>query len=272
MISIDPIVDPALDPRSRPESPVVEVVVPVYNEERQVAESVKRLRDFLDRSFPFSSVVTVVDNGSTDSTSMEIARLVATVPGVRSLHLDVKGRGRALRAAWTQSNAQVVAYMDVDLATSLEALLPLVAPLLSGHSDIAVGTRLTRGARVVRGPKREIISRCYNLLLKVCLHNHFSDAQCGFKAVRGDVAHRLLPIVEDNEWFFDTEFLVLAERSGLRIYEVPVDWIDDADSRVDIVKTAAADLKGVLRLLRTSRHASQSGRGSTESNRRAIQK
>ena len=166
------------------------------------------------------------------------------------MRLEQKGRGRALHAVWSHSDAPVLAYMDVDLSTDLAALAPLVAPLISGHSDLAIGTRLGRGARVVRGPKREIISRCYNLILKSTLAARFSDAQCGFKAIRADVAHRLLPHVADTGWFFDTELLVLAERSGLRIHEVPVDWVDDPDSRVDIVATAAADLKGIGRLLR----------------------
>jgi putative flippase GtrA len=140
--------------------------------------------------------------------------------------------------------------MDVDLATDLDALLPLVAPLISGHSDVAIGTRLAPGARVIRGPKREIISRCYNLIVRTTLRSHFTDAQCGFKAVRTDAAGALLPLVEDDEWFFDTELLVLAERNGLRIHEVAVDWIDGADSRVDIAQTAAADLRGIGRLVR----------------------
>jgi putative flippase GtrA len=151
---------------------------------------------------------------------------------------------------WSCSDAPVLAYMDVDLSTDLAALAPLVAPLISGHSDLAIGTRLSRNSRVVRGPKREIISRCYNLILKSTLAAGFSDAQCGFKAIRADVARELLPYVEDTGWFFDTELLVLAERTGLRIHEVPVDWVDDPDSRVDIIATATADLKGVGRLLR----------------------
>jgi putative flippase GtrA len=138
--------------------------------------------------------------------------------------------------------------MDVDLSTDLAALLPLVAPLISGHSDVAIGTRLHRGSRVVRGTKREFISRCYNLLLRGTLAARFSDAQCGFKAIRADVARELLPLVQDTGWFFDTELLILAERSGLRIHEVPVDWVDDPDSRVNIVQTAKDDLKGVARV------------------------
>ena len=141
--------------------------------------------------------------------------------------------------------------MDIDLSTDLAALLPLVAPLVSGHSDVAIGTRLARTSVVERGPKREFISRTYNRLTRFALGSRFSDAQCGFKAIRADRARELLPWIEDGGWFFDTELLVLAERAGLRIHEVPVDWTDDPDSRVDIVPTAVADLKGIARLRRT---------------------
>ncbi len=236
-----------VDPRHVPVD--VEIVVPVYNEAAQLTERVTALRAFLDRSFPFRALVTVVDNASTDDTYAVARELAASQPGVAALHLPRKGRGYALRSAWSTSEAPVVAYMDVDLSTSLSALLPLVAPLLSGHRDVAIGTRLAHGARVVRGPKRELISRAYNLLLKCALRGRFSDAQCGFKALRRDAAEKLLPLIEDDEWFFDTELLVTAERLGLRIGEVPVDWVDDPDSRVDIVSTAAGDLRGVWRLL-----------------------
>jgi glycosyltransferase involved in cell wall biosynthesis len=236
-----------VDPRRIPMD--VEIVVPVYNEAPQLAARITALRSFLDESFPFRALVTVVDNASTDDT-MRVARTLAeTLPGVAALHLPRKGRGYALRSAWSTSSAPVVAYMDVDLSTSLPALLPLVAPLLSGHRDVAIGSRLAPGAHVVRGPKRELISRAYNLLLKVTLRGHFSDAQCGFKALRLEAAQQLLPFVEDEEWFFDTELLVTAERLGLRIGEVPVDWVDDPDSRVRIVPTALDDLRGVRRLL-----------------------
>jgi cellulose synthase/poly-beta-1,6-N-acetylglucosamine synthase-like glycosyltransferase len=233
--------------------PVVDVVVPVYNEATQLSPNVRRLRSYLDREFPFTAVVTIVDNGSTDGTLEISAGLSKDLEGVRFIGLAEKGRGRALRAAWSLTDAEVVCYMDVDLSTSLDALLPLVAPLLSGHSDLAIGSRLAPGAKVVRGAKRELISRTYNLILRAVLRNRFSDAQCGFKAVRTDVARKLLPMVDDESWFFDTELLVVAERSNLRIYEVPVDWVDDPDSRVRIVNTALDDLRGVVRLL-LSRH------------------
>jgi putative flippase GtrA len=231
-----------------PGHPVVEVVVPVHDEELDLVPSIERLHAYLTASLPVSFRITIADNASTDATWGLARELEARLPGVAAVRLEQKGRGRALRQVWSASDADVLAYMDVDLSTDLAALLPLVAPLLSGHSDLAIGSRLARGSRVVRGPKRELISRCYNLLLRTMLAARFSDAQCGFKAIRADRARELLPLVEDTGWFFDTELLVLAERRGLRIHEVPVDWIDDPDSRVDIVATAVADLKGIVRL------------------------
>lgn len=228
--------------------PVLDVVVPVFNEERDLERSVRRLHAHLRETFPYPFRITVADNASTDETPRIAARLAAELPEAQWLRLAEKGRGRALHAAWSDSPAPVLAYLDVDLSTDLRALLPLVAPLISGHSDIAIGTRLARGSRVVRGPKRETISRCYNALLRSTLAVGFSDAQCGFKAVRRDVAERLLPLVKDSGWFFDTELLVIAERAGLRIHEVPVDWVDDPDSRVDILSTALADLRGITRI------------------------
>ncbi|WP_330480676.1 bifunctional glycosyltransferase family 2/GtrA family protein [Streptomyces sp. NBC_01544] len=230
------------------DAPVLDVVVPVYNEEKDLETCVVRLHDHLVRTFPYAFRITVADNASTDRTPQVAARLAAILPRCRSYRLELKGRGRALRTVWSQSDAPVLAYMDVDLSTDLNALLPLVAPLISGHSDLAIGSRLARSSRVVRGSKREFISRAYNLILRSSLAARFSDAQCGFKAIRRDVAQRLLPMVEDTGWFFDTEMLVLAERAGLRIHEVPVDWVDDPDSTVHIVRTATEDLKGVWRV------------------------
>jgi len=228
--------------------PLIDVVIPVYNEERDLGPSVRRLREFLDTKFPFPAVITIADNASKDGTLAIAQSLARELPRVRVLHLDAKGRGRALRAAWLQSDATIVSYMDVDLSTDLNALHPLVAPLLSGHSDLAIGSRLARGARVARGPKREIISRGYMLVLRLALGAHFSDAQCGFKAVRTSVAKQLVPRIKDQGWFFDTELLILAQRAGLRVHEVPVDWTDDPDSRVAIMPTAIEDLRGVWRL------------------------
>ncbi|WP_082079872.1 bifunctional glycosyltransferase family 2/GtrA family protein [Williamsia herbipolensis] len=229
-------------------TPELDVVVPVYNEEADLETCIVRLAEHLRTRVPYSARITIADNASTDSTLAVGVELAQTMENVRIVHLDAKGRGRALNAVWSESDAAVVAYCDVDLSTDLNALMPLVAPLLSGHSDVAIGSRLSRSSRVVRGAKREFISRSYNLILRTTMGAKFSDAQCGFKAMRADVARAVLPYVADTGWFFDTELLVLAERIGLRIAEVPVDWIDDPNSKVDIVKTATEDLKGCWRV------------------------
>ena len=243
--------DRRAEPQDAQHATRVEIVVPVLNEAHVLIERITTLHHYLRDHFPFAWQITIVDNASTDETWRVAQFLAAQYPRVAAIHLDRKGRGRALRTAWSASEAEVVAYMDVDLSTDLDALLPLVAPLLSRHSDVAIGSRLSPGSRVVRGPKREFVSRTYNQILRLVLHAQFRDAQCGFKALRTDVARALLPTVEDNNWFFDTELLVLAQRNGLRIAEVPVDWVDDPDSRVDVVATAVEDLKGVWRLSRS---------------------
>ena len=231
-------------------SPTLDIVVPVYDEEQILEHSIRRLHGYLSAGFPFTWRITIADNASTDGTAAVAEHLARTLDRVRFVHLDRKGRGLALRTTWAASDAAVVAYMDVDLSTGLDALLPLVAPLVSGHSDVAIGSRLAPGANVARGTKREAISRIYNLILHTVFANRFHDAQCGFKAVRADVARRLLPEVRDDAWFFDTELLLLAEHNGLRIHEVPVDWVDDPDSRVHVTSTAIEDLKGTARIAR----------------------
>jgi putative flippase GtrA len=230
---------------------VVDIALPVFNEAKILAESVERLHDYLSNGFPFSWRITIVDNASTDETLNVATELAGRWSDVSVLHLDSKGRGLALREAWMASDAQIVAYMDIDLSTGLDSLLPMIAPLVNGHSDVAIGSRLAAGASVARGPRREIISRSYNMILRIVFANRFRDAQCGFKAIRADLARRLLPEVHDNGWFFDTELLLVAEHNGLRVFEVPVDWVDDPDSRVNVAHTAREDLRGVTRVARS---------------------
>lgn len=226
----------------------VEIAIPVYNEETILPLSVATLTDYLSTYFPYQWSVTIVDNASKDNT-LAVAQELADHPNVRVLALNRKGKGGAIHAAWSSSDADVVAYMDVDLSTSLESFLPLVAPLVSGHSDLSIGSRLHNGAVVRRQWKREVTSRCYNMLIKLLLfRNSFSDAQCGFKAVKGSVAQSLLPEVEDRGWFFDSEVLLLAEERGLRIHEIPVDWTEDVDSRVRVASTAMENVRGLLRM------------------------
>ena len=238
---------------NRPATPAIEIVLPVYNEERALAHSVRTLHAFLSREIPASFQITIADNASTDRTLALAIELAHELRGVEVLRLERKGRGYALSTAWRASAAEVVGYMDVDLSTDLSCLGDLLLPLLANEGDIAIGSRLAPGARVRRGLKRELISRSYNMLVRAMLHVGFSDAQCGFKAARRDVLAPLLPLVRDGAWFFDTELLYIAQRHKIAIREVPVRWVDDPDSRVDILRTALEDLRGIRRLRREAR-------------------
>jgi len=225
----------------------VDVVVPVYNEEGALARSVAVLRDFLAENLSCRWQIVIADNGSVDGTLAIAKDLSQQYPDVRYIQLELKGRGRALRKAWLESDADVVSYMDVDLSTKLEAFPELIRALDEGY-DIAVGSRMMKGSRVKRSLKREITSRGYNLLIKAMFYRSFSDAQCGFKAVRRDVVQELVPLIKDQAWFFDTELLLLAGMKGYRIKDVPVEWVEDEDTRVRIAKTAWEDIKGLLRV------------------------
>jgi glycosyltransferase involved in cell wall biosynthesis len=231
--------------------PCVDVVLPVYNEEHDLEASVRTVHAYLAAHVAHTARITIVDNASVDRTPAIGARLANELDGVRCMRLEQKGRGRALRAAWLASDAEIVAYMDVDLSTSLDALPQLLEPILAGRADLVIGSRLISGARVTRGLKRECISRCYNLLLRTFLHLRVRDAQCGFKAIRARVARELLPSVRDEGWFFDTELLALAQRARFRTLEIPVAWTEDTDSTVKIASTAMTDLRGIARMLRS---------------------
>lgn len=230
--------------------PLLNLTIPVFNEESRLDPCLCKLRGFLAEVSRWDVRIVIVDNGSTDGTLALAEELAGEYHSVRVMHLEQKGRGRALKAAWRENDADILSYMDVDLSADLGAFPALVKALTEGGSDLAVGSRFLPGSQTRRGWKREFISRCYIRLLKALLHVRFSDAQCGFKAIRREAARRLLPHVEDNGWFFDTELLVLAERLGYRICELPVAWIEDPDSRVRIVSTVWADLKGLMRVRR----------------------
>jgi glycosyltransferase involved in cell wall biosynthesis len=229
-------------------NPHIEIVLPVLNERAVLECSVATLIGYLGYHCPYPWRITIADNGSTDGT-WEIARQLTTAyENVNALRLDQRGRGLALRTAWLQSDADIVAYMDIDLSTGLEAFLPLIAPLVSGQRRVAIGSRLLPDAKVTRGVTREVISRCYNALVHLLVPHRFSDAQCGFKALHRAAVRELVPLVENNRWFFDTELLLAAEERGYCVHEVPVRWIEDTDTRVHIGRTAWEDVRGLLRV------------------------
>lgn len=227
---------------------MVDVVIPVLNEAHVLGKSVATVRQFLSESLPCRWRVIVVDNGSTDGTDRIAKELAAEHDDVRFLQLPQRGRGRALRQAWSQSDADVMCYTDVDLSTELAALPKMVHSIVADGFDLATGSRLLPQSRTTRSFKREFISRSYNLFIKAVLWTSFSDAQCGFKAISRSAMADLIPQVQDQAWFFDTELLVLAEKKGYQIADIPVEWIEDDDSRVKIVKTAWDDIKGVFRV------------------------
>jgi glycosyltransferase involved in cell wall biosynthesis len=230
--------------------PTVLIVVPVHNEERDLERSVRRLRAYLDACFPFHTTVTVADNASTDATPEIGARLADEIEGVRYMRISDQRRGRAIAAAWLISRADVLAYADIEVANDLSALLPLVAPLISGHSDLAIGSRRASGPRAKRGLWPTLVSRCYNAILRIVLGARFHDPRCSLKAIRREAARQLLPEVEDRDRFFDTELLVLAERAGLRIQEVAIDRETGPD-----LDTTLVEMAGVWRLMRRRRES-----------------
>jgi glycosyltransferase involved in cell wall biosynthesis len=228
----------------------VDVVIPVYNEEHVLAESVRKLREFLAANLPHTWRIVVADNASTDGTLAVAQRLTEEHGDVSPLHIPQKGRGRALRAAWLGSEADVLTYMDVDLSTDLAFFPPLVAAIADEGYDVAIGSRLKKGARTSRSFRRELISRCYNLLIRGLFFTRFVDAQCGFKAISRQAAQELVPLIENQEWFFDTELLILADKGGYRVKEIPVRWVEDPDTRVNIKSTVSEDLRGLARMRR----------------------
>ena len=244
----------------------LDIVIPVLNEQRALPSSVGTLHEFLSGNFDaYDWRVVIADNGSTDATPDVSRGLAGAYQRVGYLRLERRGRGRALIKAWLESNADIVGYMDVDLSTDLAALPVLVDAIASEGYDVAIGSRLRKGARVKgRSINREFVSRAYSLLFRAMFLTGFQDAQCGFKAVSRRAAQDLVPLVQDTGWFFDTELLILAEKNGYRIKEVPVKWTDDPDSRVRIVSTAYGDMKGLLRLrfggLRKASRTMASGR------------
>ena len=230
--------------------PTVDIVIPVLNEQAAIPVCIEALFEHLKMETRYDWRLVVVDNGSTDDTFQVTTDISKIISNVSCIKLSQRGRGRAIKTAWNKSNADVMVYMDVDLSTRLDALIPLVKSIYHGGADICVGSRLMKGSTVLgRTVGREITSRGYNLLIDLLFpNNNFSDAQCGFKAVSPKVVDKILPMIRDNEWFFDTELLLVSERNLVKIKEIPVHWTDDQDTRVKIIPTIWKDIKGLIRL------------------------
>jgi len=229
------------------------VTIPAFNEAKKLRDTVERLHFFLSHHIEMPWEIVIAENGSTDQTPAIAESLRRDYPQIRVIRSTGKGRGRALKQAWLDSNADILSYMDADLSTDLKAFPTLIQSLANGGFGLATGSRLLEPSLTTRSFKREFASRCYNKLVKALLRTHFSDAQCGFKAITRRAAEHLLPLVEDNGWFFDTELLVLAEKHGYHIFDLPVRWVENGDSHVHIFRTAMGDIKGLLRLRRKLR-------------------
>ena len=231
-----------------PQTLTIDIVLPVLNEAHIIEASISKLHKYLIDNLPYRWQIIIADNGSSDGTYQIAQQLTKRWSGVRLVRLNERGLGLALKTVWQKSKADILAYMDIDLSTNLDSFMPMISPLITGEAGLATGSRLMKESRTTRGFKREIISRCYNRIIRTIMKTNFVDAQCGFKAIRRDLAQKLLPHIKDKAWFFDTELLVKAEYEGYKIHEEPVKWVEDADSRVRIVETAADDIKGLSRV------------------------
>ena len=231
-----------------PQTLTIDIVLPVLNEAHIIEASISKLHKYLIDNLPYRWQIIIADNGSNDGTDRIAQQLTKRWSGVRLVRLNERGRGLALKTVWQKSKADILAYMDIDLSTNLDSFMPMISPLITGDAGLATGSRLMKESRTRRGFRRDIISRCYNRIIRTTMKTNFVDAQCGFKAIRRNLAQKLLPHIKNKAWFFDTELLVKAEYEGYKIHEEPVEWIEDADSRVRIIETAADDIKGLSRV------------------------
>ena len=232
--------------------PHVSIVLPIYNEQTELRANTLMLHTFLKQhQLPFSWDIVIADNASTDQSGCIGRSLDREYDTISYIYIEEKGRGRAVKFAWQQGKADYFAYMDIDLSTDLRHLPALIQALMAGYS-IAIGSRLLTESNVSKRPlKREILSRCYNMLIKLLFQTKFSDAQCGFKAIKKEVWDKISPLIQDNDWFFDSELLIIADKIGFKITEVPIVWRDDPASTVKVAKTAWGDIKGLIRLFLT---------------------
>jgi glycosyltransferase involved in cell wall biosynthesis len=231
----------------------VEITVPVYNEERELEKNITILYEFCRKNLTsYNWHITIADNASTDNTPLIASAIEKSNPEISHFRLEQRGRGRAVKRVWVESEKDLCVYMDLDLSTDL-IHLPKLLWALQHNYDVAIGSRLAKGAKVEgRTLLRELTSRVLNFFfIQFFFHTHFTDAQCGFKGVTRQIVENLIPKIKDNDWFFDGELLIIAEKGGYKIYEEPVHWVDNPGSTVRLISTIWGDLMSIKRLLLT---------------------
>ena len=227
----------------------IDVVLPCYNEISILRSSVERTLQFFNSAPQYNWHLVIADNGSTDRTDELGKTLAEKNDQVSIISIPEKGRGHALHQAWTTSSADIVTYMDVDLSTRIEHLLDLVQLIDRSNCEVAIGTRLSKQSKTKRSLKREITSQGYVFLIRLFFPSlSITDAQCGFKALKRTTAEVIVPKIKNREWFFDTELLIIAHKEKIGICELPVEWTEDPDSKVNILKTAFEDIRGLIRM------------------------
>lgn len=229
------------------------IVLPVYNEEIILEQNTLKVLNFCQEKFKnYDWQILIADNGSTDQTPRIAKKISEQNEKVKYFHILEKGRGFALKKAWSDEYpADFYAYMDIDLSSDLNTLPALIKDLENNY-QLSTGSRLKSGHKTQRSFVRELMSRVYNLLLKIFFKPSFQDAQCGFKAITKEVTEKILPQIKNNNWFFDTEMFVLAEKIGYQIKEIPIEWLEKRQvkrkSTVKILSTVWEDIKGMIEL------------------------
>ncbi len=233
----------------------VSIILPAHNEAGKIDEAVRQTKQAMAAVTP-SYELLIAEDGSVDGTAERARALAATDPYVRHLHSDVRlGRGKALNRAFKVARGAVIMFMDVDLSTDLAYLQPLISAIRDEHYDIAIGSRLLSASETKRSVKRSTLSTVYNFLVRLMLRSKLRDHQCGFKAFRRTSLLHILDEITDEHWFWDTELLVRAQRTGYRIKELPVHWEDKgaANTKVRALRDSAGMFSNIIRLFFTLR-------------------
>ena len=227
----------------------IDLVLPVYNGENYIEKSIRKLHDWIKQNPDHEYNIVIAINASTDNTLNIAKKLESELPNeIRVMNIPQKGRGVAIRTGWENSNAEICAYMDADLSADLKHITEIIEPIIKNEAQICCGSRKMQDSSVKTTLMRGVLSWLYNLTLRTTLGLKIADSQCGFKSIRTDAAKKIIPLVESNGWFFDSELLVIAQKNGFKIKAVPVKWIDDVQTTVIVPKIVTEFLKGIKRM------------------------